>query len=78
MDYDCIVTLQSVLVNTKESILPVCNKPYHKKQGNVTEMGELENLLKDAFSKTVITKKYRSLEYDLLIKHSCDVYIPHL
>jgi len=41
---DYIGSLQSDLENTKESILPVCDKPYHKIKGNVMLGEELENL----------------------------------
>jgi len=32
--YDCL-RWQSDLVNTKESVFPVCDKPYHTKKRNV-------------------------------------------
>jgi len=35
IDKDYIVSSQSDLENTKESILPVCNKPYHKIKENM-------------------------------------------
>ena len=44
MDQCDIVRWQSVRVNTKESILPVCDKPYHIKQRNTTEMGGDRNV----------------------------------
>jgi len=40
-----MVSLQSDLENTKESILPVCDKPYHKIKENMPHGEELENLL---------------------------------
>ena len=44
IDKDYIVRLQSDLVNTKASILPVCDKPYHTKKGILQKWEELENL----------------------------------
>jgi len=44
IDYDYIVRWQSDLENTKESILPVCDKPYHKIKENVPLGEELEIL----------------------------------
>jgi len=37
----CQVTIWE---NTKESIIPVCDKPYHKIKENITHLEELENL----------------------------------
>ena len=42
IDYDYIVSWQSDLENTKESILPVCDKPYHKIKENMPLGEELE------------------------------------
>jgi len=44
IDYDYIVSYQSDLENTKESILPVSDKPYHKIKENMPLVEELENL----------------------------------
>ena len=46
MDLGYIVGWQSDLVNTKENILPVCDKPYHTNKGIVLkgeEIGVLQN-----------------------------------
>ena len=42
IDYDYIVSWQSDLENTKESILPVCDKPYHNIKENMPHGEELE------------------------------------
>ena len=39
-----IVSWQSDLENTKESILPVCDKPYHKIKENMPLGEELKNV----------------------------------
>ena len=39
IDYDYIVRWQSDLENAKESILPVCDKPYQKDQRTSTALG---------------------------------------
>jgi len=44
IDKDYIVSWQSDLENTKESILPVCDKPYHNIKQNMPLGKELENL----------------------------------
>jgi len=44
IDKDYIVNWQSDLENTKESILPVCDKPYHKIKENMPLGEEHENL----------------------------------
>jgi len=44
IDKDYIVSLQSDLENTKESILPVCDKPYYKIKENMPFGEEFENL----------------------------------
>jgi len=44
IDLDYIVSLHSDLENTKESILPVCDKPYHKIKENMPLGEELKNL----------------------------------
>ena len=44
IDKDYIVSWQSDLENTKESILPVCDKPYHKIKENMPLGEELDNL----------------------------------
>ena len=43
-DKDYIVSWQSDLENTKESILSVCDKPYHKIKETMPLGEELENL----------------------------------
>ena len=42
VDYDYIVSWQSDLENTKESTLPVCDKPYHKVKANMPHGEELK------------------------------------
>jgi len=44
MDYGYIVRWQADLVNTKESLLPVYDKPYHKIQEIIPHWKELDNL----------------------------------
>jgi len=44
IDKDYIVSWQSDLENTKESIHPVCDKPYHKIKENMPLGEELENV----------------------------------
>jgi len=44
IDSDYIVSRQSDLENTKESILPVCDKPYHKIKETMPLGEELENV----------------------------------
>jgi len=44
VNFNPIVSWQSDLENTKESILPVCDKPYHKIKENMPLGEELENL----------------------------------
>ena len=44
IDRDYIVSWQSDLENTKESIFPVCDKPYHKITENMLLVEECENL----------------------------------
>jgi len=44
LDKDYIVRWQYVLENTKASILPVCDKPYHKIKANIPQGEELENV----------------------------------
>jgi len=44
IDSDYIVSWQSDLENTKESILPDCDKPYHKIKENMPLGEELEHL----------------------------------
>ena len=48
MDCVTIVNWQSDLINTKESILSVCDKPYHTNKRNV-QKGEIEILRKNTF-----------------------------
>jgi len=38
-----IVFVQSDLVNTKESVPPVCDKPYHTNQGTIQKGEEIEH-----------------------------------
>ena len=45
-DYDYIVSWQSDLENTKENILPVCDKHCHKIKENMPLGEELEKLWK--------------------------------
>jgi len=44
IDWEYIVRRQSDLENTKESILPVCDKPYQKIKYNMPHWEELEKL----------------------------------
>jgi len=44
IDKDYNVSWQSDLENTQESILPVCDQPYHKINENMTLGEELEHL----------------------------------
>ena len=50
MYYSYIVRWQSDLVNTKESILPVCDKPYHTNKRIVQKGKEIGVLLKYALN----------------------------
>jgi len=60
MDCGYIVRWLSDLVNTKESILPVCDKPYYTNNGISHKWEELENLRNYALSST-LTIYYLSL-----------------
>jgi len=46
------VRRQSDLINTKESILPICDNPYHTNKGILQKWEQLENLRNYAFLKT--------------------------
>ena len=49
IDEDYIVSWLSDLENTKESILPVCDKPYHKIKENMPHGEELEKIVELSF-----------------------------
>jgi len=50
-----IVRWQSDLVDTKQSVLPVCDKTYHMNKGILQKGDEIENLPNKALSKYLIT-----------------------
>jgi len=54
IDADYIVSWQSDLENTKESIFPVCDKSYHKIKQNMPLGEELEKLWNYPYANNVI------------------------
>ena len=65
VDEDYIVSWQSDLENTKESILPVCDKPYHKIKENMRLGEEIERL----WNYPLGTKP------KIMNRKMCDIYI---
>jgi len=59
MDQDYIVRWQPDLVNTKETILPVCDKPYHKNNRILQMWEELELCI---HSRTVKRKNFPTIK----------------